>query len=142
MGLASSTGIISGINYSDLISQLTELEARPIQLLQSRKTSLETVSAELSSLSVVLSSLKSASSNLSSLSNFNANTVSVTKSSSGIELLSATVDSTAVPGTSQVQVNQLAQSHSIGAQGFVDDDTTAVASAAGTFKFKVGTAVF
>ncbi len=140
MGLASSTGIISGINYSDLISQLTELESRPILLLQSQKANLETVSAELSTLSVTLSSLQSAASGLSSFSNFNANTVSVTKSTSGVELLSATVDSTAVPGNSQIQVNQLAQSHSIASQGFVDDDTTAVASAAGTLKFKVGTA--
>jgi len=140
MGLASSTGIISGINYADLASQLAELEARPIFLLQSQQANLESVSAELSTLSIQLSGLQSAANSLSSLSNFNTNTVSVTQTTAGVSLLSATVDSTAVPGTSQIQVNQLAQSHSIASQGFVDDDTTAVASAAGTFKFKVGTA--
>ncbi len=139
MGLASSVGIISGINYADLASQLAELEARPIFLLQSQQAKLESVSAELSTLSIQLSGLQSAANSLSSLSNFNTNTVSVTQTTAGVDLLSATVDSTAVPGTSQIQVNQLAQSHSVASQGFVDDDTTAVASAAGTFKFKVGT---
>lgn len=140
MGLTSSTGLISGINFNEAVSQLVELESRPILLLQSRKAKLETVSAELSALSVKLSGLQSAATGLTSLSNFNANSVSTTTTSSGISLLSAEVDSTAVPGTSQVQVNQLAQSHSIAAQGFVDDDTTAVASAAGTLTFRVGNA--
>ncbi|MDT7041835.1 flagellar filament capping protein FliD [Candidatus Nitronereus thalassa] len=140
MGLTSATGLISGINFNEVVSQLVELESQPILLLQSRKASLETVSAELSTLSVKLSGLQSAASKLSSLANFNVNSVSVTKSTSGIELLSATVNSSAVPGTSQVQVNQLAQAHSIASQGFVDDDTTAIASASGTFKFKVGNA--
>ncbi len=140
MGITSATGLISGINFNEVVSQLAELESRPIQLLQSKKADLQTVSAELSTLGVKLSGLQSAASSLSSLSNFNASAISVTKTTAGVELLSATVDSTAIAGTSQVQVNQLAQAHSIAAQGFVDDDTTAVASAAGTFKFKVGTA--
>ncbi|RMH06607.1 MAG: hypothetical protein D6704_07090 [Nitrospirae bacterium] len=139
-GLTPSTGLISGINFNEAVSQLVELESRPIKLLQSRKSDLEAVSAELSTLSVQLSALKDAASSLSSLENFNTNTVSVTKTASGVELLSATVDRTAVPGTTEVKVQQLAQTHSIASQGFVDDDTTPVASAAGTFKFKVGTA--
>ena len=140
MGLASSVGIISGIDYGNLVSQLVDLTSRPILLLQSKKADLQTVSAELSTLSVKLSALQTAASSLSSFSNFNTNTVSVTQTTSGVALLSATVDSTAIPGTSQVKVNQLAQTHSVASQGFVDDDTTAVASAAGTLKFKVGTA--
>jgi flagellar hook-associated protein 2 len=138
MGLTSATGLISGINFNDVVNQLVELESQPILLLQSQKTKLETVSAELSTLSVKLSGLQSAAGGLSSFSNFNVNSVSVTKSTSGLDLLSATVSSSAVPGTSQVQVNQLAQAHSIASQGFVDDDTTAIASAGGTFKFKLG----
>lgn len=140
MGLTSATGLISGINFNDAVSQLAELEARPITLLQIQKARLESVSAELSSLSLQLSGLKSAASNLASLSSFNTNTVSVTKTTSGVELFTATVDSTAVNGTTQVTVNQIAQTHSIASQGFVDKDTTGVASADGTFTFKLGTA--
>lgn len=140
MGLTSATGLISGINFNEAVSQLAELEARPITLLQIQKSQLESVSAELSSLSLQLSGLKSAASNLASISQFNTNTVSVTKNTSGVELLTATADSTAVIGTTQITVNQIAQSHSVASQGFVDKDTTEVASAAGTFTFKLGTA--
>ena len=98
MGISATTGLISGINFGDLVSQLVQIEERPILLLQSRKADLNTVSAELSTLSVKLSSLKTASSSLTSLPNFNTNTVSVTKSSNGVDLLSATVDATAVTG--------------------------------------------
>jgi len=139
-GLSTATGLISGINFNEAISQLVEIESRPITLLQTRKANLQTVSAELSTLSVRLSPLRTASSNLSSLSNFNLNTVSVGSTTSGVTLLSASADSTAVAGTTQVKVNQLAKANSIAAQGFVDDNITAVASATGTFTFKVGTA--
>ena len=139
-GLTSATGLISGINFSEAISQLVELESRPITLLQSRKANLQTVSAELSTLSVRLSSLRTASNNLSSLSNFNVNTISVGSTTTGVSLLSASVNSSAITGTTQVTVNQLAQAHSMAAQGFVDDDTTAVAAVEGAFTFKVGTA--
>jgi len=140
MGLSTATGLISGINFGEVVSQLVLIEQRPIQLLQIQRAQLETVSAELSTLSIRLSSLQSAASSLSDLSSFNANAVSVTTTSSGVSLLDATADETAIPGSYQIKVNQLAQAHSLASQGFVDDDTTAVASAAGTFKFKVGTA--
>lgn len=140
MGLTSATGLISGINFNEAVSQLVQLEQRPIQLLQIRRAELETVSAELSTLSIRLSSLQSAATSLSSLSSFNSNSVSVTTTSSGVSLLEASADETAIPGLHQITVNQLAQSHSVASQGFVDDDTTALAAAAGTFKFKVGSA--
>ena len=140
MGISASTGIISGIPIEDLIAQLVALEARPLALLQERKTVLQGTSAEFSVMSVRLSSLRDAASALASLSNFNGNTVAVTKSLAGVDLLSATVDSTAVPGTIQVKVNQLAQANVIASQGFVDQDTSGVASSTGTFKAKVGPA--
>jgi flagellar hook-associated protein 2 len=138
MGLTSATGLISGINFNEAVSQLVQLEQRPIQLLQLRKAELETVSAELSTLSIRLSSLQTAATSLSSLSSFNSNSVSVTTSSSGFSLLEATADETAVPGLHQITVNQLAQAHSMATVGFVDQDTTPIADAAGTLKFKVG----
>jgi flagellar hook-associated protein 2 len=137
MGITSS-GLISGIRVDELIANVLQLERRPIALLEQKKKGFETTSLELSTLSVQASSLKDKASALSALTSFNNNTVSVTKSSAGVELLSATVGRTAVPGAYQVTVNQLAQAHSIAAQGFVDQSATAVASSAGTFSFKVG----
>jgi len=138
MGITSSAGLISGIRIDELIGNVLQLERRPIALLEQKKQGFETTSLELSTLSLQASSLKDQASALSALTSFNNNTISVTKSSNGVELLSATVGSTAVPGAYQIQVNQLAQAHSIAAQGFVDQSTTAVASSAGTFAFKVG----
>ena len=140
MGLTASTGLVSGINFTEAVGQLVQLEQRPIQLLQIRRAQFETVSAELSTLSIRLSSLQSAATSLSSLSSFNSNSVSVTTTSSGVSLLDASADETAIPGLYQVKVNQLAQANSVASQGFVDDDTTAVASSAGKFKFRVGSA--
>ena len=138
MGIVASSGLASGINYQDLIAKSLEIEQGPITLLQERKASLQTVSVEYNKLSLQLSTLKGASSSLASISSFNPNTVSTTKTSAGIELLSATVSKAGVAGSYQVHVNQLAQAHSLASQGFVDQTTTAVASSSGSFSFRVG----
>jgi flagellar hook-associated protein 2 len=140
MGVASTTGLVSGINFDDIVGKLLDLERRPITLLDQRKTSFQTTSAEFSNLSIQISSLRTQSVSLSSLASFNYNSVAVTKTTAGVEAVSATVDRTAVAGTSKVKVLQLAQARSLAAQGFVDADTTAVASSSGTFSFRVGAA--
>lgn len=138
MGIVSSTGLSSGINYQELITKSLEIEQQPIKLLEERKVSLSTISAEYTKLSTTLSSLKSSSSALADIAAFNPNTVSVTKTSGGVELLSATASRTASAGLYSVTVNQLAQANSIASQGFVDNTTTGVASSSGTFTFRVG----
>lgn len=138
MGITSSSGLISGIRVDELITNVLQLERRPIALLEQKKTGFETTSVELSSLSVQAAALKDKAGALSALASFNSNVVSVTKSSTGVEVLSASAAGTATPGAYQVQVKQLAQAHSIAAQGFEDKETTAVAGASGTFTFKVG----
>ncbi|MEW6542414.1 MAG: flagellar filament capping protein FliD [Nitrospirota bacterium] len=140
MGITSSAGLVSGIKFDDLIANLLQIERRPIALLEEKKADFQAKSAELSNLSIQLSSLRGKASALSALANFNNNKVSATKSSTGVELLTAQVDRTAVPGQYQVKVNQLAQTHSLASQGFVDQSTTAVASSDGTLTFKVGAA--
>lgn len=138
MGIVSSTGLSSGINYQELIAKTLEIEQRPIKLLEERKTSLSTISAEYTKLSTTLSSLKASSSALADIAAFNPNTLSVSKTSGGVELLTATASRTASEGLHQVTVNQLAQAHSLASQGFVDSTTTGVASSSGTFTFRVG----
>lgn len=138
MGIVSSTGLSSGINYQELIAKTLEIEQRPIKLLEERKSSLSTISAEYTKLSTTLSSLKASSSALADIAAFNPNTLSVSKTSGGVELLTATASRTASEGLHQVTVNQLAQAHSLASQGFLDSTTTGVASSSGTFTFRVG----
>lgn len=138
MGIVSSTGLSSGINYQELITKSLDIERQPIQLLQDRKVTLSTISAEYTKLSTTLSTLKASSSSLADIAAFNPNTLSVSKTSGGVELLSATASRTAAEGLYQVTVNQLAQANSLASQGFVDNTTTGVASSSGTFTFRVG----
>lgn len=137
MGISSS-GLVSGLRIDDILSQLMALERRPINLLQRRQAKLEAEAGALLSANTKLSSLQSAIGSLNDASKFNTKTASVTKTSSGVELVSATASSSAVAGSYQIQVLQVAQAHKVASQGFVDQNTTAVASSGGTFKFKVG----
>lgn len=138
MGISAASGLTSGINYAELIAKSLEIERQPIALLEERKVSLTTISAEFTKLSTQLSALRSSSNSLAQIASFNPNTVSVTKTAAGVEILSAGASRTASPGLHQISVNQLAQAHSLASQGFVDNQTTAVAGGSGVFKFRVG----
>lgn len=140
MGITSTVGLSSGINFDDLIGKLLAVERRPIGILEQRKTSFEKTIAAFSALRITLSDLRAKATALSSLANFNDKAVTWTKASSGADLLTATADRTAAPGTTAVTVLQLAQAHAVAAQGFVDQNTTPIASGSGTFTFKVGQA--
>lgn len=140
MAIALSTGVSSGINYDELVAKLMAAEQRPLGLLQQRRATLVGKSTELGNLSVQVSDLKAKAGALASLATFNYRTVAVTKSTQGVELLSASAASNAAVGQYQVTVAQLAQAHSIAAQGFADQNTTAVAGSSGTFTFRVGPA--
>lgn len=137
MGISSS-GLISGINADQLVSGLINLERRPITLLQQRQQGYELKIASFLDMSTKLSSFKSALDALNSSSKFNTKTASVTKTSSGAELLTVSASSTAAAGSYSIAVNQLATASKKASQGWVDDNTTAIASSGGTFKFKVG----
>jgi len=134
----STSGLISGLNVSDLISKILDIERRPAQLLQIRQNDYELEIAAVLSLSSKLSSYKASLNNLNYQSTFNTKSASVSKSSSGEELLSVSASNTASAGNYSVKVNQLASSSKKASDGFVDKNLTAVASASGSFSFKVG----
>jgi flagellar hook-associated protein 2 len=134
----STSGLISGINASDLISKMLEIERRPAKLLELRQNDYELKISAILSLSSKLSSYKASLNNLNYQSTFNTKSASVTTSSSGEDLLTVSASNTAAPGNYSVKVNQLAASSKKASGGFVDENLTAVASAAGNFSFKVG----
>ncbi|OGW25959.1 MAG: hypothetical protein A2X55_12345 [Nitrospirae bacterium GWB2_47_37] len=137
MGISSS-GLISGINADELVSGLINLERQPITILQNRQKDYELKIASVLDMNTKLSSFKSALSALNSSSKFNTKTASVTKTSDGAELLTVSASSTATAGSYSIQVNQLAAANKKASNGQVDENTTAIASASGSFKFKVG----
>lgn len=137
MGISSS-GLISGINADELVSGLMNLERQPITILQNRQKDYELKIASVLDINTKLASFKSALSSLNSSSKFNTKTASVTKTTSGAELLTVSASSTATAGSYSIQINQLAAANKKASNGQVDENTTAIASASGSFKFKVG----
>jgi flagellar hook-associated protein 2 len=137
MGISTS-GLVSGLNTDEIISQLLSLKRQPITLLEQRQTTIQTKLASLLNVSTKVSDLKNAAASLNHIENFNTRNVSVSKNASGVDIVTATVSSDAVKGSHTVEVSQLAQAHKIAAQGFSDENTTAVASGSGKFSFKAG----
>jgi flagellar hook-associated protein 2 len=137
MGITSS-GLVSGINIDAIISQIQETERKPVLQLQARQATSQKQISEVLSVSSKLSTLLAVATSVNNPANFNTRTASVTKTSAGVSVLSAAADSTAATGSYSITVKQLAQAHKKASQGVVDQNTTAVASGDGTFKFKVG----
>lgn len=134
----SSTGLASGINYDQLIQQVQDAAQGPVKILQARQTAYQSEISAVLSVSTKLSTLLAVASSVNNPANFNTSTVTAGKTTTGASLLSATANSTAVKGNYAVAVKQLSQAAKVAANGFVDQSSTAVASADGTFKFKVG----
>ena len=130
----STGGLISGLDVSDLVSKMLDIESRPAQLLKLRQNDYELEIAAVLSLSSKLSSYKSSLNSLNYQSTFNTKSASVTNE----DLLAVSASNTAIPGNYSIKVNQLATSSKRASDGFVDENLTAVASAAGSFSFKVG----
>lgn len=137
MGITSS-GLASGINFDQLIQQVQDSQRRPVTLLQARQATYQKEISTVLSVSTKLSTLLAVASSVNNPANFNTNSVSGGATSAGVSLLSATASSTATTGTYAVSVKQLAKAAKLAAAGFVDQNATAVASADGTFKYKVG----
>ncbi len=142
MGVASSLGLISGINYEELVSKLIQLEKKPITLLQQRKLGIQTKMGALDSLSVKLGSLKAAAATLNNVGLFSTKSVEVTNGGNDT-YLTATASNTAALGTYEVYVDQLARAHKIASQGWVDAGATPILNstaypAGDNFSFRVG----
>lgn len=137
MGIASS-GLISGINSDQLISQLMQLESAPIKIIQTKQKDYQLKIASFLDISSKLSSFKSALDALNSSSKFNVKNASVTKSPDGDDLLTVSASSSAGAGSHSIKVSQLASASTKASQGWADQNTTAISSSSGSFKFKVG----
>jgi len=134
----TSSGLVSGINIDSILSQIQDAQRKPILQLQARQATLQKQSGAILSVSAKLSTLLAVATSVNNPANFNTRAADVTKTTNGLSLLTATADSSATPGSYSITVKQLAQADKKASQGTVDLNTTAVASGAGTFKFKVG----
>lgn len=134
----STSGLMSGLDINGLVSQIIAMEERPVTLLTLRQNDYDLKISAILSLSSKLSSYKTAIEKLNSSDKFNTRLASVTKTSSGSELLTVDASTDAAVGGHTIKVNQLAAAHKKASNGFTDKDSTAIASASGSFRFKVG----
>jgi len=117
----SISGLASGLDWSTMISQLVELQRRPITLLEGNKATLSEKKTAWGEVNTMLLSLKTAAGSLNSLNDFNlykpSATVSGTSRSVG-DLMSFAVGTNASEGTYDITVTQLAKAQKLVSGGF------------------------
>jgi flagellar capping protein FliD len=98
------TGLSSGIDYSTMITQLMQIEARPQNLLRNQLTTTNTAASAYRKLNTAMASLSSAAQAVTG-----AGMTSSRKATSSSTTVAATAGATAVPGSSlSFSVTQLA----------------------------------
>jgi len=130
MAITSSTA--TALDVTSLVSQLMAVERRPIDKLNTQITNYQTKISSYGTLSSLVSSFQTASSNL----NTSLQKLAATPSDAGA--MSATAESSAVPGTYSVSVNKLAQSQSLVAAGQTSTTTAIGTGTATTITFDFG----
>ena len=130
--ITSSVGLVSGINTGDIINQLMAIEARPVNLLQSRIDGINQQKLAYTGLSTQLASLNINGQSLDKQSTFQ----NATATSSDESVVTATAATGAAPGSYQVQVAQLVTTQQIISSGYADFNSTKIG--AGTITIGVG----
>lgn len=132
-GSLSIDGLISGMDTTEVINQLMELERIPITQLEARKAGYNQKISLWQQANTRLLALLTSAENLTSLSTFQGKKVEV----SNPDILSATASSSAVSGSYQLQVEQLAYAHQmVTASGYAGYDTATFGE--GTITLQVG----
>ncbi|MFW5451313.1 MAG: flagellar filament capping protein FliD [Methylophagaceae bacterium] len=128
-------GIGSGLDVNNIVSQLLELERRPIDRLDSKQSIINAQISAYGSLKSKISDFQTALQSLSSLSSFQVfNAVS---NDEGI--FTATADESAVAGSFSINVTALAERDKIATQAYTDSATVV---GEGTLTIATGTDSF
>ncbi|HVT89560.1 MAG TPA: flagellar filament capping protein FliD [Tepidisphaeraceae bacterium] len=130
--ISSSTGLISGINYGDIINQLMALEQRPVNNLQSRIDNITQQKLAFTDLTARLTALRLTGTTLKKKATFQ----NATASSSNENVLTATTSSGAAIGTYQFQVARLVTTQQTVSRGFADFSSAKLA--AGNITLELG----
>lgn len=124
-------GLATGLDTASIVSQLVAIRRQPIVRLEARKALLEKQTAALNELKTKLLALRDAAAALDSAREFAANRATSTHES----LLAVTAESTAAPGSYQVEVQSLAARQKDVTQGYA---TLQDAVGTGSFSLTVG----
>ena len=132
--LSSATGLASGINIQNTVSQLIAIDSQPVNALTTTNTDLTNQETAVSQLSALLLSVQDATQTLGQASVWGSQTAT----SSDSAALSATVTGSPTAGTYQYTPLQTAQSQQLLSSGF---QSASSALGGGTFTFRYGNTV-
>ncbi len=119
-GTISFDGLASGLNITEIVDKLIEVESRPKILKEAEKARYENQLEAWQELNTKLLTLREEARDLWRSSTWNT----LTATSSDSTVLTATTSSSATPGTYILQVTQLAQKHMIASEAFTSTSDT------------------
>jgi flagellar hook-associated protein 2 len=118
-GITTSVGLISGLNYADLVDQLIAVDRRQVDRLQEREKQFQARSTALAALSANLLTLATSAQQMANAKNFSA----VAVSNSDAAQLAVTGNDGAPLGHYALQSLKLASAHQLLSRGFANADT-------------------
>ncbi len=133
MSTFSVDGLVSGLNTTDIINKLLEVERAPVRRLEARKSEANARLAAWRELNTKLITLEDRAAALVSSLTYKA--ARATSSNPQVAVAAAAVG--AVPGTYTLTVNRLASAHQLSTDTFVDKDAQVFGT--GTLTLTVGT---
>jgi flagellar hook-associated protein 2 len=119
-------GLVSGIDFNELIDQIISIDRRSISLLELRQDQYESQKSALEELNGLLVSLNTQVSSLNDVKAFDVFNSVLSSSDPNVEagdLLSVTADKDASPGTFTLKINQLAESRKLSSGSFTSAST-------------------
>lgn len=131
----SSTGTGSVLDINSIVSQLMQVESKPLMALAQKEASYQAKLSAFGGLSSALSSFQTTLNGLSDMSKF----LQLTSTSSETTVASATTSGNAVAGSYNINVTQLAQQQSLASRGTASTTTSIGGGAATTLTFQFGT---
>jgi flagellar hook-associated protein 2 len=125
VGTSSVSGLVSGLDWADVIAKIMEVEHRPIDILDQRQTQYENKLSAWQTLNTKLLSLKTQASQLKAGSAFNLFQYTLTSSSSteAEDLLAVTTDSDANVGNYTLEISSLAAARKLSSRSFSSKTT-------------------
>jgi flagellar hook-associated protein 2 len=122
----SISGLASGLDWSSMITQLVEVQKKPITLLETSKTTLSNKKSAWDTVNTKLTSLKTAAAALSARDDFDVfkPSATVTGTSKAVEdILSFAVGTNASEGSYEITVNKLATAQKLVSTNFSSQTT-------------------
>jgi flagellar hook-associated protein 2 len=132
MASIGSLGVGSGIDLNSILSQLMEVQRRPLYDVQAQQKTIKSQISDYGTLKSTVSVFQEALDKLKDADAFKT----YTASSSDESVFTASADSTAATGSYNVNVTQLAQANKLASMRFADSTTATVGT--GTLSVSVG----